>query len=40
MQRMAVLNYTDIINKYYPEDNELRRILWVHSRHVADKEPR
>lgn len=37
MQRMEILNYTDIINKYYPEDNELRRILWVHSRHVADK---
>ena len=26
-----------IINKYYPEDNELRRILLVHSRSVADK---
>ena len=26
-----------IINKYYPEDNELRHILLTHSRSVADK---
>lgn len=26
-----------IINKYYPEDNELKRILLIHSRSVADK---
>ncbi len=27
----------EIINKYYPEDNELKKVLLVHSRHVADK---
>lgn len=26
-----------IINKYYPEDNALKRILLIHSRSVADK---
>ena len=26
-----------IINKYYPEDNELNHILLAHSRSVADK---
>ena len=26
-----------IINKYYPEDNELKHILLAHSRSVADK---
>ncbi len=26
-----------IINKYYPEDNELKHILLTHSRQVADK---
>lgn len=31
------MDYQAIINKYYPEDNELRRILLVHSRAVADK---
>jgi len=31
------LDYQSIINRYYPEDNELRRILLVHSRSVADK---
>lgn len=31
------MDYQVIINKYYPEDNELRRILLVHSRAVADK---
>lgn len=27
----------NIINKYYPEDNELKKILLLHSRSVADK---
>ena len=31
------MNPIDIINKYYPEENELRHILLVHSRSVADK---
>lgn len=31
------LNPLDIIYKYYPEDNELRRLLIRHSRDVADK---
>lgn len=31
------MDYNAIIDKYYPEDNELRRILTVHSRRVADK---
>jgi len=31
------LDYQSIINRYYPKDNELRRILLVHSRSVADK---
>ncbi len=31
------LNPLDIIHKYYPEDNELRRLLIRHSRDVADK---
>lgn len=30
------INYLQIIDKYYP-DNELKRILTVHSRHVAVK---
>ena len=30
-------NYQQIIDKYYPEENELKRILMVHSRKVADK---
>ncbi len=30
-------DYQQIIDKYYPEDNELKRILMVHSRKVADK---
>ena len=29
--------YEGIINKYYPEENALKRILLVHSRAVADK---
>ena len=31
------MNYQNIIDKYYPEDNELRHILMVHSRSVAEK---
>lgn len=31
------MNYELIINKYYPEDNELRHILLTHSRAVADR---
>ncbi len=31
------MNPIDIINKYYPADNELKHILLVHSRSVADK---
>ncbi len=31
------MNYNTIIDKYYPEDNELKHILVVHSRMVADK---
>lgn len=31
------MNYQQIIDKYYPEENELKRILMVHSRKVADK---
>lgn len=27
----------DLIDKYYPQDNELKHILNVHSRSVADK---
>lgn len=32
-----MMNYQAIIEKYYPEENELRHILMVHSRKVADK---
>ena len=31
------MNYQAIIDKYYPEENELKHILMVHSRSVADK---
>lgn len=31
------MDYQAIIDKYYPEENELRRILMIHSRSVADK---
>ena len=31
------MNYQAIIDKYYPEENELKHILMVHSRKVADK---
>lgn len=33
----AMRDYQRIIDKYYPEDNELKSILMVHSRKVADK---
>ena len=32
-----VILFTKLIDKYYPEDNELKHILLVHSRSVADK---
>lgn len=31
------MNYQSIIDKYYPEDDELRRLLLRHSRQVADR---
>lgn len=31
------MDYQQIINKYYDPHSELYRILWVHSRRVADK---
>ena len=31
------MDYISIINKYYPEDNELRRLLLKHDRQVADR---
>lgn len=31
------MDYQKIIEKYYPSENELRRILLVHSRQVADR---
>ena len=31
------MDYQSIIDQYYPEENELRRILLVHSRQVADR---
>lgn len=31
------MDYQKIIDKYYPEDNELRRLLLRHSRDVADR---
>ena len=31
------MDYTSIINKYYPEDDALRRLLLKHSRQVADR---
>ena len=31
------MDYQSIIDKYYPSENELRRILLVHSRQVADR---
>ena len=32
------MNALNIIDKYYPEENELKRILLTHSRSVADKD--
>ena len=31
------MDYLSIINKYYPEDNALRKLLVTHSRQVADR---
>ncbi len=31
------MNPYAILDKYYPENNELKHILWTHSRSVADK---
>ena len=31
------MNYQAIIDKYYPADDELRRVLLLHSRQVADR---
>jgi uncharacterized protein len=31
------MDYLSIINKYYPADDELRRVLLQHSRQVADR---
>ena len=31
------MNYQEIIDKYYPEDGDLRRLLLKHSRQVADR---
>ena len=31
------MDYQRIIDKYYPEDNGLRRILLIHSQSVAQK---
>ncbi len=31
------MDYQAIIDKYYPADNELRRVLLLHSRQVADR---
>ena len=31
------MDYQSIIDKYYPSENELRRILLIHSRQVADR---
>lgn len=31
------MDYQAIIDKYYPSENELRRILLIHSRQVADR---
>ena len=31
------MDYIPIINRYYPEDDELRRLLLKHSRQVADR---
>ena len=31
------MDYQSMIDKYYPSENELRRILLIHSRQVADR---
>ena len=31
------MDYISIINKYYPNDDELRQLLLKHSRQVADR---
>ena len=31
------MDYQSIIDEYYPSENELRRILMLHSRQVADR---
>ncbi len=31
------MDYLSVIDKYYPEDNELRRLLITHSRQVAER---
>lgn len=36
-RKKKTMNPLAIIDKYYPEDNELKHILLVHSRSVADK---
>ena len=32
-----MMDYQAIIDKYYPEDDELKRLLLKHSRQVADR---
>ena len=32
-----MMDFQSVIDKYYPSENELRRILMVHSRQVADR---
>lgn len=36
VRNSMVMNVNDIINKYYPCDNELKRIYLVHARKVAE----
>lgn len=31
------MNYQELIDKYYPDDNDLRRLLLKHSQQVADR---
>ena len=31
------MDYQSIIDKYYPQDDDLRRLLMKHSRQVADR---
>ena len=35
-QKREIMDYNEILDKYYPADNECRRILLKHSRMVAD----